>query len=608
MSPTSQPPSAPAKPDVSRVFGDPRFHADGEISALTFADDGTLWTIEEPGILRQWKTSGVPVQRHFLSDLETLWVFSEPGQLLASASDDLSLWDLDSCQRITTVPQPSWVTMVAFSHCLTQIATGHDDGKVRVWDIASQQQLCELSGHDRPVSALAFTRDGTRLASAAEDRIIQVWEIPSGKKLNTLTGHTDRIPALAWHPQGHRLVSAGWDTTARVWDLVSGEPVILLNSHADQVHSLAFSPDGRVLACADSACSVHLWHAVAWKTIHVLNEHKDEVRSLAFSPDSQHLASAGAEGVVHLWDVQRGELISGRNGASRHSLSLVSTKAGVRLASTCGGSALRSWDVATAQPIIAEESAGILSVTGSADGRWIASGGADAHITLWNAVTGEPHLSLFGPRGPAGTLALAPHRPVLASASSTDGLVWLWNWEKAEPILIIPEAADGCTVEALAFHPHKNWLACGGIDWLATGGTDGATCLWDLDQPGKIWLFEQGTTSLSFHPTGKLLAAASLGEVVYLYDLDAQQIAAELPGHREGVTCVAFSPDGRWLASGSDDRTLRLWDATSRELIAQQELDTHIKAVGFSPDNQFVFTGNGNTTCYQLEVAKLLEE
>lgn len=596
---------------VFRAFGEPRFHTDGEVLALAFGPDGSLWSVEEPGLLRQWdRHSGQPIRRHHLSDVETLWVFSDDATWLASASDDLSLWESATGKRVATIAQPSWVTTVVFSPHRGLVATGHDDGTIRLWDTATQQLMKEFPGHSLPVSALAFRRDGTWLASAGEDRDIHLWDVAAGKKTATLRGHTDRIPALTWNPQGNRLVSAGWDTTARVWDVATDEPVMILNSHADQVNALAFSPDGQMLACADSAETIHIWHAIAWKTLQVLGDPGEETRCLAFHPDGKLLASAGVDRMIHLWDPRKGELVSGHNGAARHSICVAATREGERLASTCGGTDLRVWDVATGRPAPPGEVAGILAVTASPDGRWLVGGTADydARVQLWDAATGSRQLTMTGQRGAATALAIAPHSMMLASASASDGTVWLWNLATGEPALLIIEAADGCTVEALAFHPNGRFLAVGGIDWLATGGSDGAICLWDITQPAKVALFERGTTSLAFHPSGKHLAAASLDDVVSIWETDSHELVAELGGHKDGINCIAYSPDGRWLAVGGDDRTVRLWNADIPEPMAFHELDTPVKALCFSPDGRFLFTGNGNTTCYQLDVQRLLEE
>jgi WD40 repeat protein len=593
---------------ATRIFGTARFHANGDLQALAFVADGSIRSVEEPGVLCHWNaTTGQPLFRHHLSEVETLWVFDAEAKLLASASDDLSIWDAATGRRVATLPQPSWVTTVAFSPPGNLVATGHDDGQVRLWDIPSRRLLRELPAHTHPVSALAFRRDGKALASAGEDRIIHIWDIDTAKLLGTLRGHTDRIPALVWVPSGARLVSAGWDTTARVWDVRNGEPIILLNSHADQVNALTISPDGRLLACADSANRIHVWQTATWKTQQVLNEGGEETRCLAFHPDSKLLASGGVEQVIHLWDPEHGELISGPDGTARHSIAVAPSSDGLRLASSGGGTALHVWDVATGKHLIPGDVPGILSVAGSPDGRWIAAGGTDTRIHLWDAATGHCHLGLMGQRGASTALAFAPDSRLLASASFSDGTVWLWNLAKSEPALLVVEAADGCTVETVAFHPTTGVLACGGIDWMATGGSDGAICLWDVKQPKKLIVLDCGTTSLAFHPSGKWMASASLEEEICIWDAQSWELLAELGGHRDGVTCVNFSPDGRWFATGGNDRAVRLWNAATREPIAMEELETPVMALCFSPDSRFLFTANGNTTCYQLEVAKLLE-
>jgi WD40 repeat protein len=609
-------PVAGARPLVLRVYGDLRFHTDGDLQALAFDANGHLWSIEDPGVLRQWDpATGHQIAATFLSDLETLWAISPDVSLIASATDDLSLWEIAGGKILDTIPQTSWVTALVFGPGAKSLATGHDDGIVRVWDVADRNVRYEFPGPKRPISAVAFNADGTLLASAGEDRVICLWDIETGRLAGRLKGHTDRIQAMAWRPQGQRLISGGWDTTARVWNTQIFEPVILLNGHSDQVTALASSPDGSILACADSAQAIHVWDPEAGKSLHVLREHEGEIRCLAFSPDGRLLASGGADQVIHLWDARQGRLLSGRSDHILLRTQIAITPDGSRLASTCGGAGLRIWNTQSrdgarerqGEEANTAEDGAMDVLAASPDGRLLAGGGNDNRLRLWDIDSGKLHAVLEGQKGKVAAAAFSPDGAVLASASDVDGMVWLWRWKDREPILVIPEAADACTVEALAFHPQGRLLAVGGIDWLATGGSDGAICLWDIQDNCSVALFNRGATQIAFDSSGRWLAAAGLGESVLIWDVEQKTLAREMTGHSEAVTCVAFSPDGRWLASGSDDRALRLWNPQTGETEAECPLDTQIKALSFSPDGRFLYTGNGNTTSYQLEVDRLLE-
>jgi WD40 repeat protein len=592
---------------VTRMFGNLCFHTDGDVLALAFTSPEILRSVEEPGVLRQWHIgSRQALGSAFLSDLETSWCFSGAGQALVSASDEVALWDPAAGALVKRLPQPSWVTALVMRAQPAQVATGHDDGVVRIWDPADESLVHELAGHDQPIGALAYSQDGARLASAGEDRIIRIWDVDGGRLLGTLSKHTDRIGAITWHPEGRILVSAAWDRTARLWDTATFEPIILLNAHADQVTALALSPDGSLLACADSANTIHIWDPVTTKEMHVLHEHQNEIRCLAFSSDSQQLASGGADRMIRLWDPRAGRLILGRGQSAPQRTHLAVVHEGKHLASTCGGAQLRVWNVASGRP--GGQPAGAPQpevLAGSPDGRWLA-GGHDKHILLWDAATGQMHTTLEGQAGNVAALAFAPDSTILASASASDGTVWLWNVETREPVLVVPMAADACTVETLAFHPQEQFLAAGGIDWLATGGSDGAVSVWDVAQRQLVGTFRRGATAIAFHPAGRWLAAASLQKSLCVWDMQTGQLALELTGHTDTVTCVAYSPDGAWLVSGSEDRTLRFWNVGSRELVTIQTLDTPIKAMTFSADGRYLFTGNGNTTCYAISLDSCL--
>lgn len=601
---------------IRRTFGEPLFHTEGEVAALGFTPDGHLWSVDETGALCLWDLQGRLHQRHFLSDLETLWCFSPDAGYLASGTDELILWDLRTASILQRMDQPQWLTALAFSKDSKWLATGHDDGTLRVYHVEPFATRHNVVAHGSPISALAWHPNGQQLATAGEDRLIRIWDLDSLKCLYTLPGHTDRIPALAWHPTEHYLVSAGWDTTARIWQPPHREPLMLLNSHSEQVLQLAFSPDGQFLVCADSEDVLHIWTAPRdGRVLHVLPGHRDEIRALAFSADGAYLASGGADAVIHLWQPATGHLVAGLDSNDKPPLLYLpevqrdhGPAQPARLGCGVNGS-VQLWEIASGKPCVeAPRSQDVLAAAASPDGRWLATSGTSPQIRVWDALTYQPHVTFEHTRGPLPRLCFSPDSRRLASASASDGLVWLWELGQTEAILVIPEAAASCTLEALAWHPNNRWLAVGGLDWLMTSGADGAICLWDIDTREKIVEFEGGVVDLAMDPTGRLLAGAALRRSILVWDLQTQELAFELGRDHEPVHAVAFSPDGNWLVSGGADHTLRVWSTLDGRQRRGRELESAIQALAFSSDGKSLFVANANTTCYQLDFACLLAD
>ena len=174
-----------------RVFGARPFHGDGELLALRFTPDGNLLSLEEPGVLRHWDFKARrQIGWHELAGTEAVWCFSPAAHYIAAGSDELCLWETNNGELLACWPQASWVTAFAFQPGGILLASGHDDGNVRIWDYASGHLAYEFHppnspsgcGNDWAVSALAFSPDGRTLAVAAENRIIALWNVASGAR------------------------------------------------------------------------------------------------------------------------------------------------------------------------------------------------------------------------------------------------------------------------------------------------------------------------------------------------------------------------------------------------------------------------------------------
>lgn len=104
-----------------------------------------------------------------------------------------------------------------------------------------------------------FGQDQLLLATGLNNGRIKIWDVYTGKLLLNLMDHTDVVRDLTFAPDGSlMLVSASRDKTLRVWDLKDdGNMVKVLRAHQNWVYCSAFSPDSSTL------CSVGAGKAVS---------------------------------------------------------------------------------------------------------------------------------------------------------------------------------------------------------------------------------------------------------------------------------------------------------------------------------------------------------
>ncbi len=206
---------------------------------------------------------------------------------------------------------------LAFSHDGRQLASGHQYGKVRLWDVDAM-----LEAHGAPkathtirvapasVVSLAFSPDGKRLATGSEDARITLLDPVSGKRIRSSIGHASTVLALAFSPDGKRLASASHDGIVKIWDASSGKELLTLGVHAGPVHAVVYSPDGKRVASAIDESHIRLWDATTGAALRTLDSQPGEVLSLAFSPDGRRLAAGSREGFVNQWDLASGKKLT----------------------------------------------------------------------------------------------------------------------------------------------------------------------------------------------------------------------------------------------------------------------------------------------------------
>lgn len=135
---------------------------------------------------------------------------------------------------------------------------------------AADTRCIKLEAHPDGVNTVSFAPDGRTLASGGEDGSVKLWRLPDGQLLQNLEGHTLAVTDVRWSSGGSSIVSASLDGTVRFWNAATGECL-----GTTQVGNPGIMQAGGVLLddqvlCLDRDGSGHLWVAgtlmgeVAW--------------------------------------------------------------------------------------------------------------------------------------------------------------------------------------------------------------------------------------------------------------------------------------------------------------------------------------------------------
>jgi WD40 repeat protein len=164
------------------------------------------------------------------------------------------------------------------------------------------QAKVQIMGHDGVVSAVAFSPDGATLASGGEDGKIKLWATKGGEEQRALDGHPGGVGALAFARDGKTLYSVGADGLLVAWDPATGKKVRDVKSQHGPTHALTLSPDGSLLATGGDVGLVRFWRG-DFTEAGKLDGHDGPVRALAFSKDGARFASGSDDSTALVYDL-----------------------------------------------------------------------------------------------------------------------------------------------------------------------------------------------------------------------------------------------------------------------------------------------------------------
>ncbi|MEM7774953.1 MAG: serine/threonine-protein kinase [Pseudomonadota bacterium] len=275
-------------------------------------------------------------------------VFARAGNWLVTTGADntLKIWSPRSTTPVRTIQlEHGAATALAIRGDVA--ITGHDEGDIAVWDLASGERRAHFKRNDARIWAIAFAdRGANRIVTAGHDWAIAVWDIDKpATPFHVFEGHGNAVQSLAVNIDQGRLISGSADKSLRVWNLRTlSLDAARGRAHRDFVSVLALDPSGERLASGDLTGGIRIWSGNTTRRLRRWSAHNAAVTALAFLPDRRYLASASRDGRLIIWNVNRGRSVRtfGSRGNEINAIAVAPNRREIATAGADGS--VRLWD------------------------------------------------------------------------------------------------------------------------------------------------------------------------------------------------------------------------------------------------------------------------
>jgi WD40 repeat protein len=531
---------------------------------VAFSPDDTTLAVGTGNVVTLWNVATHRVTARFVSLVAGLigsLAFSPDGRTLVVGAGMClghpeyagcaELWSASTGKEIG-VPFDSESTaiyggtlQVAFSPDGATVATGGNDGVVRLWSTATQRQEGPaFTKLGYVITSLEFSPDGRTLATGSGDGQVRLWNAATGRQVGqSLSGGSGTaVDSVAFDPTGTLIAEGGSGGTVKVWDVATREQVgAALSGGTDGVSAVAFSPSDETLASTDADSTVRLW------TMATLTGRPAD---LPLTPVYPLYSNGGVIAGGMVYADQLGTMAFSPSGT---------------LAIFDGAGSIGFWEVA---------------------------GG--------NTNPDYPTVSL--PQRQYSTIALSPNGRTLAAGMGNDTV------QLSDPVKVIktipaPKGVSDSTIEAMAFSPDGRELA---VSYY--GQLQGPLQLIDVatGRPtASIQPAGGGASnpflSVAFGPGGTVLTVDNTGIVSTWSPLTSARTGLPvsqfaISGDNGPLRAAAFSPDGSTLALGYRNDTVQLWDLVTRQQIgvATASLGQTLESLAFNDSGTVLAVGGVN--------------
>lgn len=536
-----------------------------------------------------------------------------------------------------------------------RLASGSQDGKVRIWDLFKRTCSTVLDSHVSDVRALDYSSEDNILMTASRDKTVMWWDT-STWKVRKVVPIFEEIEAAGFLMAGTFTYTGGANGRLRIWKTETGQEItqpqqpggegegiigilcmpeltFILAARADQVlvlHSLSSleRSDGiipplpeikRISGTHDEI--IDLQYLLPDHSLLALATNSEEIRivSLAESDSTYFGADVaqlkGHEEIIICLDVDwSGHWIAtGAKDNTARLWRIDPENSNFTCYATFSGHAESLGAIGLPKVTPPETSSSFKSPLNHPP-PYLLTGSQDQTIKRWDISDGQgtrkAPRALYTRKAHDKDINAIDinHGGQLFASASQDKTVKIWSTEEGEAQGVLRGHRRG--VWSVKFAPKDTPIIVGdngpaaGRGLVLTGSGDKTIKIWSLSDYSCLRTFEGHTNSVlkvawlnipkADGPSKRHVQVASAGGdgLVKVWDASTGEVECTLDNHEDRVWALAVHPTTNAIVSGSGDSTVTFWaDTTSSTIAAAKEAATQFVELEQELQN-YIHTGS----------------
>jgi len=536
---------------------------------------------------------------------------------------------------------PKFATRSADSHNTTKgrSATAADSVWGVVVGVLSTSQ-CFMPAPSRPaqklahqddVLAMAVSSDQRKIAAGGEDQALVVWDLSAMEKLFELKlRHTLAAVTFGSNKSQH-LVACAFGTQVALVDTSTQQETGRIQVAGTPLSLAVSTTPFEVLAVGTSASSVMLLSLEENLAPLATLKTGGHVHSLHFSPTANFLVAGGGIDdkcglMTHKADISgtqavvwQLDAVSLENSSVHHCTPFSDVVRAVQF-SPCGKLLALGGESQTIKVLITEQDhhhrpgfddgttlncmAGVRCLAWSDNSHFLASGGEDMQVSVWDILTGSVAFRLPKSADWISSLAFCSQGAWLATS----------GFGQCEVVL---HPLDKCSNEALDQLDYSHSPAMARRSMFRSGASPHNTPVGSRVNSKKPadYISEPSRAD----PAARAAAASCISNNTRLLSvmlgMDLGAVTMEVPAdrasrqleHNDEVMSIAFNSNGRRLVAAGEDNRVKLWDLETDQPLLDAKLEASIVAVAYSPNDRYVAAGTSENTLLLWDAGTLEE-